>query len=208
MDKKKEKKGKGKGKKKGKKDKKKEGLTKREREIFLLNIASLEHKIEWKKHLCSIMREEIKSIQNELSVQNRDKEESVDLLEKAILEQREISERIQRAIPDAESSKTQREENRSRELASKLMQIKEDKMSYDIQLESLKKKVESLESYNPEKVDQRIKDSEQQLESDDAEDILLKAIEQNKLREEAFRKEMQGILKNEAASFQVSTIMQ
>lgn len=198
---------KGKGKKKAKGKDKKSGLSNQEREIYLLTMAELEHKIEWRNHMSAIIEEDMKLFEERLQLRQKDKKEAVKLLEESIEEERGLIEKIEGALPDAESAKNEGEESRARELASKLLQIKQEKLSNDAELEVMRKKVKSLEAYHPHNVDKKIKEIQKQLEAEDVEDIFLKAEEEDIRRKEYFRKEMQDILQKEADSFQVSLMM-
>lgn len=198
---------KGKEKKKAKGKDKKSGLSNQEREIYLLSMAELEHKIEWRNHMSAIIEEDMKLFEERLQLRQKDKKEAVKLLEESIEEERRLIEKIEGALPDAESSKNEGEERRARELASKLLQIKQEKLSNDAELEVMRKKVKSLETYRPNNVDKKIKEIQKQLEAEDVEDVFLKAEEEDIRRKEYFRKEMQDILQKEADSFQVSLIM-
>ena len=197
-------------KRKGKKIKKekdlKAGLSNQERKIFLLTIAELEHKIEWRNHMCGIIEEDLNLFEEKLQLQQKDKNEVLKLLEDSIEEQRRLTEKIQQAIPDVESAKCKGEEKRAHELGAKLVQMNQERLSNDAELDVLRKKLDSLEAYSPNKIEEKIKDIEKQLEKTDAEDIFLKAEEQNIRRKETFRKEMQDILQKEADYFQVSLI--
>lgn len=188
---------------KGEKDKKLGGLTNREKQIYLSSISELEHKIAWRKHLISIIEEDLKLYEEKLQAQRKDKRETVDILEEAIDKQKALSEKIERALPDAENSKMQSEERQARELASKLMQINEEKISYDAELDVLRRNLKSLESYDSGQIEEKIKDIEKQLKAEDAEEILMKGQKQDKRRAETLREEMQDILSKEAEYFQV-----
>lgn len=198
---------KGKGKKIAKGKGKKSGLSNQEREIYLLTIAELEHKIECRKHMSVILEEDMKLFEEKLQLRQKDKKEAVKLLEESIEEERGLIEKIEEVLPDAESAKNEGKETRARELASKLLQMKQQKLSNDAELEVMRKKVQSLEAYRPNKVDKQIKQIEKQLEAEDVEDVLRKAEKEDIRRKEYFRKEMKDILQKEADSFQVSLIM-
>lgn len=202
---KKDKKGKGKKKVKGKE--KKSGLSNQEREIYLLTIADLEHKIEWRNNMSAIIEEDMKLFEEKLLLRQKDKKEVVKLLEESIEDERGLIEEIKEALPDAESAKNEGEKRRARELASKLLQMKQEKLSNDAELEVMRKKVKSLEAYRPNKVDKKIKEIEKQLEAEDVEDVFLKAEEEDIRRKECFRKEMKDILQIEADYFQVSLML-
>lgn len=194
----------GKGKKKAKGKDKKSGLSNQEREIYLLTIAELEHKIEWRKHMGAIIEEDMELFEEKLQLRQKDKKEAVKLLEESIEEERGLIEKIEGALPDAESAKIEGVERQARELASKLLRTKQEKLSNDAELEVLKNKVKSLETYSPDKIEKKIKEIEKQLEAKDVEVVFLKAEEEDIRRKEYFRTEMQDILQKEADSFQVS----
>lgn len=202
---KKDKKGKGKQNAKGKD--KKIGLSNQSREIYLLTIAELKHKIEWRNHMVSIIEEDMKLFEEKLQLRLKDKKETVKLLEESIEEERGLIENIEAAVPDAESTKSEGEERQAGELASKLLRMKKERLSNDAELEVLKKKVKSLEAYVPKKVDKKIKEIEKQLEAEDVENVFQKAEEEDIRRKEYFRKEMQDILQEEADFFQVSLML-
>lgn len=190
------------GKKKGKGKKKKPSLSNLERETFKLQIEDRQNKIEWRKEMCEIIKEDIQSGQEAFELQQRDQVNSVNLLEDALKSKTLRNEQIRMAVPDAEKKKTDIEKARTRELASSLLKINEEKSKGMDKLKALEKNVSIIESYNVVNETEKISQLEKRL-TDDNKDKKLQKITLRERQEDALTAEMLEIFKEKAEIYEV-----
>ncbi|XP_035227642.1 calponin homology domain-containing protein DDB_G0272472-like [Stegodyphus dumicola] len=199
------KKGKGKkGKKGGKKGKKKESLSNLDKQKFLLEINSLENKIEWRRQLCEIIEEGIEECKEVYETELQDKNEAVQLLEEAIEEQTSVFKKLKRAIPQVESAKIQTQDALSRELALSFIKENEEKSTYDAQLEIYRRKHRVLKNYNAEETEERIEMAERKFHSVQQEETYSNVLKNAQETEKNLLREfMQESLEETANIFQM-----
>ncbi|GFU30512.1 uncharacterized protein NPIL_61731 [Nephila pilipes] len=172
-----------------------------EKETFRFLIDSLESKIAWRKIMCEIVKEDIDLYQKAYEEEKRDKKEVVNLLETAIEEQIHITQKIKSITPNVEKLKSYTEKTKSEQLAIALKEANEEISSNAEHLQKTQMKLNVLENYDANKMDQKIVDIESHLNNYNEEEVI-KTIEMKESQEYSLRKEMEHIFEKRSQSYQ------
>lgn len=193
-------------KKKSKKGKKRKSTAHLDREILTLTIEDLKTKIEWRKELCEIIKNDIEHFQNVCKEEYGDKIKSVNLLEKAIQEETDKHQKIMAAIPDANNLRLKAEEENSYDLATNLIKFNEETTFYDEQLQALRKNLADLENYNVQINDKRISKLENELSLASKKDLSL-GLALDKNLKSILQEKMKHTFEKKISAYQVCIIV-
>ncbi|XP_015917724.1 coiled-coil domain-containing protein 175-like [Parasteatoda tepidariorum] len=185
--------------KKGKK--KKSSLSQLDREILNITIENLQTKIEWRREQCRIIENDIEEYQNVCNEEYEDKINSVNLLEKAIQDGMESYRNIKAAIPQANIARLKAEEDKSYDLATGLVKLRNETKSFDAQLQVLRNNLVELEAYNVESIDEKISETEEKVSVASKRDILQGLALDSSLKT-ILQKEMEHSFKKKIAAYQ------